>query len=137
MHCLGCNGPTTVTAESVRSDGCMVRTRACAGKRSCGEISTLELPSSALSEFGPKAVEAAVERFRRGFTGRRESARRREVVRLLIGRQTKSSIARFLGISQTAVRNIERELRAAGKLDLQQNPTGVKLAKVHSAFADK
>ncbi len=69
-------------------------------------------------------MEASLERFRRGFAGRRESAQRRRFVKLLMGKHSRSTIAQLLEITPEAVRLIELELELG-------NPTDVKPAALH------
>lgn len=106
MRCPLCNAATKETAQSIRPDGCVVRTRACTSARPCATFDTVELPTAALSKFGRKAVSAAMECFRRGHKLRTDAKHRREAVRLLIGKQPVRAIATFLGITEARVRQL-------------------------------
>jgi len=105
------------------SNGCLAILRECDKKH---RFDTIELPATVVSQLGAKAFETQLERAMRGIRARAESERRRAVVEQLFGKQNNSAIGRFLGITETRVRQI------ANELGLTRNPTAEPRRTLHS-----
>lgn len=120
MKCPICGGPSRIAAQTLNKLGCLAIVRECTAEDGNAHVlarfETMEVPSSVVAQFGAARFAEKVERALRGYRTRAECARKREVVRQLAGTQPATAIAHLLGITETRVRQIFRELHARGEL---------------------
>lgn len=117
MRCPLCQSETTETV--VDSEPGMRRiTRACSKGHRFG---TVEVLTSVASRWSGKAISASLETALRGMRRRAEAQMRRDTVQQLAGLRSATEIARFLGITETRVRQLADEVPAPSRKAVVSN----------------